>query len=178
MKPSIPRFLSIMLAAACVTSLTACATTVDRTYPSLARRAVELRGQVPANRPVVDAPPAVVTAELGAAISALQSDAARGQAAFAAALPGVEARVQTARGAAAGSEPWFIAQAALSVLDNARAPSTLALAELDRLVVVATLGSDVRQSDILVENQTTIAELVNAQSATIEAMIRSLAAAP
>lgn len=176
--PYIARFSSIILAAACAASLTACATTVDGTYPSLERRAVELRGQVPANRPVVDAPPAEVTVELSAAMAALQGDAARGQAAFAAALPGVEARVRAARGASAGSEPWFIAQGALSVLDNARAPSMLALAELDRLVIVATLNSDERQSDIIVQNQSTIAELVNVQSTTIDAMIRSLASAP
>ncbi|MGL4313937.1 MAG: hypothetical protein ACRCSO_08090, partial [Sphingomonas sp.] len=58
----------------------------DGTYPSLERRAVETRLNVRTDSPPPAPPPPAVTADLAAALAALEADAARGDAAFRAAL--------------------------------------------------------------------------------------------
>lgn len=111
----------------------------DATYPSLERRAVEARLNPPADSPAPPPTPPSVTADLASAISALEADALRGEAAFRAELAVTQQRVAAARGAASGSAAWFAAQAAISGLDQTRAPSRLALAELDRLHLAAEM---------------------------------------
>lgn len=113
--------------------LAACAGPQATDYPSLERRAVEFRVAAPAGPPVTVATPA--TADLATALAALEADAQRGDQAFAAARESASARILAGAGAARESEAWVQAQLALSALEHERAPSTLALAEVDRLLV-------------------------------------------
>jgi hypothetical protein len=115
-------------------------------YPSLAPRAIE-RGQpgglalagcpVPADPAAAfggamsAAPPAPSDPQLRGRLSELVAAAAAGQAEFAQLLP--QAERSAARAGAANSEPWIEAQLDLSRLEAARAKTTDALAELDRL---------------------------------------------
>lgn len=133
--------------------LVACAAQGD--FPSLAPRAIE-RDEAP--RAAAPAPAADPDPQLLSRIAALLADARRGQEAFEAVLPAAA----SASGAAgeAGSEIWVAAQQAISRLEAARAPSVIALAELDRLAIVhagtvelPAIAAAVRQVRELTESQ-------------------------
>jgi hypothetical protein len=123
---------------------------------------------VPSNPNSVQ-PPEPVSATLEEAIRALGADADRGDAAFRAALAENRAEVVAGQGAAVGSEAWAVAQRALSRIEATRAPTTLALAELDRLVVTQA------ESPQLAAQQSRVAALVAAQTALIRSLSESLA---
>ena len=97
-------------------------------YPSLKPRAFEreARATVPLPPP---APPA--SPEIIARAGALVDRAREGQSAFAAEL--ARTRATVAGAGAAESESWIGAQEAVSGLDASRAPSVIAMAELDAL---------------------------------------------
>lgn len=146
-----------------------CATAPVGDYPSLARRPIERTATVAPSQPAAPEPPAAVSATLAEAIRALGTDADRGETAFRAALAEGQAVVAAGRGAAVGSEEWAVAERALSRIDAARAPTTLALAELDRLVVTQPESPD------LSVQQVRVATLAAAQAAIIRAMADGLA---
>ena len=73
---------------------------------------------------------------LAAEIARLEGDARAGAAEFDSALPATEAAVAAAGGA--GSDSWIEAQQLLSRLESARARTTAALFDLDRLTVERT----------------------------------------
>jgi hypothetical protein len=85
---------------------------------------------------------------LAAEIDRLAGEAKGGAAAFDAALPAAEAAATAAGGV--GSDSWVEAQQALSRLESARARTTAALADLDRLAVerasAGTLSDDDRNA--------------------------------
>jgi len=149
--------------------LTACAPAVTADYPSLARRPVERSATVVPSTPAAPTPPAPVSATLAEAIRGLGNDADSGEAAFRAALTETQAAVAAGRGAAVGSEAWSVAQRALSRLEAVRAPTTLALAELDRLVVTQPESAE------LAAQQVRVAALVAAQAALINGLADGLA---
>jgi hypothetical protein len=141
-----------------------CASTAgDSGYPSLARRAVELRLNAPSDSPPPAPPPPQVTTDLVTAISALEADASRGDAAFQAELTQTQRLVAGARGNAVGSEAWFVAQAALSGLDQTLRPSRLALAELDRLHVAAEMDGRMADAEALAAAAGRVAAMAAAQ---------------
>jgi hypothetical protein len=108
--------------------LTACAG--EAIGPSLAKRPIESRSMT---EPVREAAvPAAADAELRTQIARLTDSAQAGQRAFAALLP----RARSAASAAGpeGSESWITAQQLFSALENERAPTTRALADLDALI--------------------------------------------
>lgn len=146
-----------------------CAAAPNGAYPSLERRPIERTATVAPSEPAAPEPPAPVSATLAEAIRALGADADRGETAFRAALAEYQAIVTVGRGAAVGSEEWAVAQRALSRIDAARAPATLALAELDRLVVTQP------ESPELGAQQLRVAALVAAQAALVRTMSDSLA---
>ena len=115
-------FAAAALAAGC---------TPEGEFPSLEPRAAELAD--PLEEPVRT--PQAVAAEpaLGARTAELAGEARRGERAFDAAFP--SAAAATRASGAHGSESWIAAQQAISALEAARAPTTAALAELDRLAV-------------------------------------------
>jgi hypothetical protein len=71
-----------------------------------------------------------------ARVNALLADARRGDGAFQAALPGTQQAVSAS--GAAGSDTWARAQQALSRMEAARSPTTIAAAELDTLARART----------------------------------------
>ena len=96
-------------------------------FPSLAPRAAEMADAgAPAAAPAPEAPddPA-----LARRLAELLGRAREGQTAFAAAMG--RASPAVARGGGAGSESWVVAQQAISRIEEARAPTVEALADLD-----------------------------------------------
>lgn len=110
-------------------------------YPSLAPRAAEQAYAEDAEErkptPQPDDP------ALAAEIDRLLAAARAGAAEFDSALPA--ARAAAGKAGAAGSDSWIEAQQALSRLESARARTTAAVADLDRLAIerisAGTLGS-------------------------------------
>ena len=128
--------LRFSVACALSTALTACASTDFSDYPTLGRRPIEQRQQVVDADQVTPPPPAVVSATVQDAVRGLLNDANGGESAFRRELETSRGVVAGAR-AATGSEAWAAGQAALSRIDAARGPSTFALAEADRMALVA-----------------------------------------
>ena len=157
----------LLPALAATALLSACASVDNSDYPSLARRLSERSATVPP-APPVEPTPEPVSATVEQAIAGLGADADRGEAAFRAALPETERLVAAGRGAATGTENWAVAQRALSRLIAARGPSTLALAELDRLTVEQMDGGHIAAADALTTQQARIGALVNAQQTIID----------
>ena len=114
-----------------VALLSACAAGGE--FPSLAPRPVEQADRAtPEPEPSGEATDAV-DPQLAARLAALVADARRGQTAFEAILAGAASAVAGAGGA--GSESWIVAQQAISRLESERAPTVIALAELDQLAI-------------------------------------------
>jgi len=132
LRPSLPILMPLLLAAGCA---------APGPYPSLAPRPAEKAYAEDAEerKPV----PQPDDPALAGEIDRLLAEARAGGAEFDSALPAA----QSAAGAAgaAGSDSWIEAQQALSRLEAARARTTAAQADLDRLAVertgAGTLGS-------------------------------------
>lgn len=156
------------------TTLGACASTPTADFPSLARRPIEQQMVVPP-RPVVPPVPEPVTASLTDALMALGRDADGGEIAFRAALAATDQAVAAARAAPVGSEAWATAQVALSRLETSRAPTVLALAELDRLAIAqADAGNDAAVQAIAVQ-QSRVAAMAERQAALLNRLMVALA---
>ena len=82
---------------------------------------------------------------LAGEIDRLLAEARAGGAAFEAALPAAQAAAGAA--GAAGSDSWIEAQQALSRLESARARTTAALADLDRLAVARASAGTLGEGD-------------------------------
>jgi hypothetical protein len=109
--------------------LVAAGCTPNSEFPSLEPRAIEQED--PLAEPVRTPPAVAVEPELRARASELLAEARRGERDFEPALGSASAAV---RGAGPpGSESWVVAQQQISRAEAARAPTTSALAELDRL---------------------------------------------
>ena len=156
-------------------SLVACASVDDGQYPSLARRAVELRAAAPVETSPTPALPEPATADLATAFAALRNDAGRGDTAFAAELARSRALIESARGSASESEAWVQAQIRVSALDSARAPSTLALAEVDRLTVERGVAGNAAGAAELASLQVEVAAMVERQNRTLDQLLAMLA---
>jgi len=125
-----------------ILATTACADR-DR-FPSLARRPAERAygTALPAPGPTPDAQaPIPADASLVARLTALTDQARKADAKFIARRPAAERAVSAARGTAVGSDAWSVAQVALAELDSARSEGMVAMADLDRLLVVAAQGA-------------------------------------
>lgn len=122
--------LALILSAAL---LGACSTPSGDGYPSLAKRPIEGTLSTRPPEPQPEPPPLPADATLAEQIARHQSDAARGEAAFRAALGTAQSRTRSASGASTGSEAWIAAQMAISAADAARGPTVTALASLDKL---------------------------------------------
>lgn len=164
--------------AALVTALllAGCAGGRDR-FPSLAVRPAEraFGSAQPANpAPAPDAAqPLPATVSVVQRVAALKDQAADARRTFDAARPQAARLASAARGAAPGSEAWSVAQVALAKLDSARSQAMVAMADLDRMLVVsaqaAVEGSD---SDLkLVQAaQAEVSSQIADQDATIAAL--------
>lgn len=139
-------------------------------FPSLAPRAVE---RIADEEPVTAAPVVPADAALRGLVAELIADARRGQAAFEAALPAAASAVSGA--GPAGSEGWIAAQQAISRLEAARAPTTIALAALDRLRVERA-SRPINPADLqaLLAAMETVTELARQQHARVDELRGSL----
>ena len=135
LKALLPGFLPLLLAAACA---------APGPYPSLAPRPAE---KAYAGEDERQPTPQPDDPALAAEIDRLAAAARDGAADFDAALPAAQAAASAS--GSAGSDSWIEAQQALSRLEAARARTTAALADLDRLAVerasAGTLGDGDRQ---------------------------------
>ncbi|MCW1382582.1 hypothetical protein OLX02_07080 [Novosphingobium sp. KCTC 2891] len=133
-----PRAAALALVLAPALFLGACA---DRSqFPSLARRPAEraygmaqpVAGPTPASESSIPADATTV-----ARVTALREQARKADARFDSRRPAALRAVAAARGAAVGSDAWSVAQIALADLDSARSDGMVAMADLDRMLVVA-----------------------------------------
>ncbi|HEX8261344.1 MAG TPA: hypothetical protein VF547_00555 [Allosphingosinicella sp.] len=135
LKAPLAAFLTLLLAAACA---------APGPYPSLAPRAAE---KAYAGEDERQPTPQADDPALAAEIDRLAAAARAGAADFDAALPAAQSAAAAA--GAAGSDSWIEAQQDLSRLEAARARTTAALADLDRLAVerasAGTLGEGDRE---------------------------------
>ena len=135
-----PNILSLL---ATLPILGACA--AQGPFPSLAPRAIEridstapappclAATQAPAQPQLPEPAPVANDPQIAARIGELLGGARQGGREFAVAL--ARAKASVARAGAAGSEPWIAAQSDISVLEAARARTSDAAAELDRLLL-------------------------------------------
>ena len=114
---------------------TACASTGDGRFPSLATRPGERVSGTLEPAPAPPLPPA--TAATGSRVAALREQALAAHRTFAERRSSAESLSNAARGAAPGTEAWSVAQVALADLEAARSQAMVALADLDALYVAA-----------------------------------------
>ncbi len=159
-KPQAPILLSIAAALA----LTGCAGRSEL-YPSLSIRDAE---RVSGTFEPVEAEPYVPTpasADVLGRIGMLRADALRANDRFVAAAQSTRRSVAAARGAGSGSENWSVAQVALAQLESSRSDGMIALADLDRLFVDASL--DAAELSEIEEARSAVAALVASQDQVI-----------
>ena len=150
-------------------ALLAACSSAGEEYPSLALRPAEVAEVVPmpASSPPPQPAPATVRQIEQHAVAAAEAHRA-----FLAEVPGVRSAIDAARGAEAGSESWARAQVALSELQAARNPASVALADIDRLYAdAATEGGDLAQ---IADARARVAAQVDEQDRTIAALAAGL----
>lgn len=163
---------SPMLLAPLIALLGGCTATNTGNYPSLERRPIESRANAVASAPTPAAIPAVVSATLTEALAALSADADRGDTAFRAALADSRGLILAGRGASVGSESWALGERALSRVVVARGPTTLALAELDKLAIDADNRDDLTALAAIAGVQGRVLAMSEAQAAALAALAR------
>jgi hypothetical protein len=161
---------SFLLMAPLTALLGGCASVNPGNYPSLERRPIESRANAVASAPTTATIPSVVSATLAEALAALGADADRGEAAFRAALADSRATIAAGRGAAVGSERWALGESALSRVAVARGPTTLALAELDKLAIDADNRDDLTALAAIAGVQGRVLAMVSAQDQALAAL--------
>lgn len=134
--------------------------------PSLAKRPVEDRSMAEPVRQVT--PPAPADAALQAQIAGLVEKAQGGQTAFADLLPQASRAVSAA--GAQDSESWIAAQQLLSALEEARAPSTQALSELDSTIAMRLNGGTEAGLAELQAADTQVAALTERQQRELDSL--------
>lgn len=156
----------IAIAFALPVMLSACATGDDR-YPSLNVRPGERATgsfAAPEEQPT-PSPVPEETAGLLAQVEKLQSEAEEAHGNFTQAAPQARTLVQSASGAATGSDSWASAQIALADLDSARSQAAISLASLDVLHMDATLGGTALAA--IDSARTSVLEMLQAEDATL-----------
>lgn len=148
--------------------LAACASAGAGDYPSLAKRPIETRFAVAESVAPPLAQPGPLPADLAGRTQRWREQGAVAEAAFAAALPGVQAAIAAAGRAPAASEPWINAQQALSRLAITRGPVADALADVDALYIG-------RQDADAVDGMPDILALRDALAATLSRQNNQLA---
>ena len=153
--------------------LAACGTTDYGSAPSLAKRPFEGSFDVPIQALPV-APPGALPADLAGRLQLWEAEAAKGQSAFSSERDAAARAVSAASGAAIASESWVVAQQAISRLIAARAPTTGALADIDRLYMQRSVAEEIDGMPDIYALRERIAEMVSAQDAVIDSLNGSL----
>jgi hypothetical protein len=137
--------------------------------PSLAKRPYEGSFDVPI-QPLPVAPPGALPADLAGRLKVWEADAAKGQSGFAGERDAANRAVAAASGAAIASESWVVAQQAISRLIAARAPTTSALADIDRLYMQRSDAEEFDGMPDIYALRERIAEMVAAQDSVIDSL--------
>lgn len=153
--------------------LASCGTTDMGAGPSLAKRPYEGSFDVPIQALPV-APPGALPADLAGRLRSWEQAAAEGQSGFGSERDAAQRAVQAASGAAIASESWVVAQQAISRLIAARAPTTGALADIDRLYMQRSDAEEFDGMPDIYALRERIAEMVAAQDAAIDSLSGSL----
>lgn len=154
-------------------SVAACSTVDGGTPPSLAKRPYEGRFDVPV-RAVPVTPPGPPAADLSQRLQRWEADAAKGQSEFSDERAVATRAVTAASGAAVGSEAWVVAQQAISRMIAARAPSTAALADLDRLYLDRSDAESFDGMPEIFELRQRLAAMVDGQDEVIDSLTAAL----
>ena len=165
-----PRFKSLPLIA--LLALAACSTPDAGEYPSLAIREGErVSGTLAPPEPPAFVPDPVAPATLAELDSLVESArAAHGR--FLAAEPEVRRPVAAARGASLGSENYAVASVAIARLETLRSEAMIALADIDRLYVVAATQEGAIERIGAARDE--VEGLVQQETATIEGMLATI----
>lgn len=166
-------FLFPVLAGAASLLLTGCAAAQGGAAPSLAKRAVEGRFDVPLPVVIVT-PPGPLPTDLAGRLARWESDAGAAQQAFAAERGTTASLVGQAAGAAIASERWVVAQQAISRLQAARAPLTGALADIDRLYIERSVDEAIDGLPDIYALRDRLADMASTQDAILDALERQL----
>ena len=158
----------------CCASLLAGCSTIDGTFPSLAKRPIEGKVSMRAPDILPDAPSAPASAAQRSAIDAALARVRDGEAAFRKQLAATGATIAAGRGAAPGSDAWANAQMAVSALEAARAPSVEGLAAIDRLRVEAEALPDKAGLDAVRAARSDADAVVGRQTGEIRSRAASL----
>lgn len=143
-------------------------------FPSLAKRPYEDQGPIDSRDTVTpaliaDLPPALQTA-VNEALA--MSNEAHGK--FLNNLPGVERRVNAAKGSSVSGESWVVAQMDLAALEMIRSPSVTALADVDALYMQRLdnefEGKQPGGALLIAKSRSQIEAQVKAQQDAIDAM--------
>lgn len=140
-------------------------------YPSLAIRDVErVSGtMLPPETPAPPAPPAATTLSQ---LDSLAQQARAADAGFREALAPTRRQIAAAQGADPGSNAWSNAQVALANLEAQRSAAMIALADIDRLYVDASLAGQALERLESVRGEMSL--LVAEQDAAIAALLAQL----
>lgn len=165
----------IVLAGIAVLALDACSGARSR-FPSLAQRPAEraygTAMPVP-GQPAPPAPPTVPQATLAARLVALGDQVREAHATFEGLRPSAERAVRSAEQSTPGAEAWSVAQVRLAELESARSQAMVALADLDRLLVVAAQAAvegpdaDLKAVEAAMANAS---DLIAAEDATLASL--------
>ena len=147
--------------------LAGCATLSSAGYPSLERRAIEQHLTDPEPTTSGLPTPRPISASLAAMLAGIDRDADSGQAAFAAALTDQQSTIDSGRHAPPGGEARVRAEQALTRVTSARGPTTVALAQLDRLAADAADRGDTEAAAAIALALNRVGALVDAQDATL-----------
>lgn len=165
------------LALLVLASLATTACSGDRgRYPSLARRPAERAygSAMPVTAPTPESQaPIAPDAGTAARVAALTDQAVKADAKFEARRASAERAVAAARGAAVGSEAWSVAQIAIADLDSARSEGMVAMADLDRMLVVAAqaaVDGPRADLDLIAPAHAQVDELMRKELATLDSL--------
>ncbi|MDE2568538.1 MAG: hypothetical protein KGM93_06460 [Sphingomonadales bacterium] len=169
------------LVAVTLTALTAACAGPEGGYPALAISPME-RAYWQA-KPVEPGPPPGETpvpagASVTAKLAALTADAKSAHQRFLDRLPRADRLTAAASGSAMGDEGWSVAQIALAGLVSARNDSSLALTEIDAMVLAAQLASVNAPAPELAPARAAheqVSALVDEESAKVNALTARLA---
>lgn len=151
-------------------ALLAACKSADDSYPSLDIRPAERATGVLV--PVEPYVPPTTPPAVGNRLSQLSAEVTAAHSAFQQEAPKARNAVQAARGSGPGSEAWSVAQVAIAGLESSRSKAMIALADLDRLYVDASVeGGELTR--IAATRDAAIAQ-VDEENATISALLGGL----
>lgn len=143
-------------------------------FPSLAKRPIESQGETATAAPSPSAPGPSIGSAAQRRIETAIGLGESSEVSFNIALAAAQTAVESAKGAAFGSESWINAQMVLSALEQTQGPLKSAIADLDEEArLFAESGGS---GGLIVTAQARLAAIDARQSAIVEELTRKLSA--